>query len=71
MGSLRLQLYVTPGFKVKTKCSSYVCPGSSAAVPAETAHSSVLVVQWADVQCSYWLCGEYEPSKIWKYERIR
>jgi hypothetical protein len=22
--------------------------------------------QLADVQCSFGLCGEYEPSKIWK-----
>jgi hypothetical protein len=35
-------------------------------VLAEAAHSLVLAVQWTDVQCSSRLCGEYEPSKIWK-----
>jgi hypothetical protein len=38
---------------------------------ATVAHSSVLAVQWADVQCSSWLGSKYEPSKILKYERIR
>jgi hypothetical protein len=39
---------------------------SRAAAPTEAAHSFALAVQWADVQCSFGLCGEYEPSKIWK-----
>jgi hypothetical protein len=39
---------------------------SHVAAPTEVAHSLVLVVQWADVQCSSGLCGKYEPSKIWK-----
>jgi hypothetical protein len=30
------------------------------------AHSLALADQWADVQCTFGLCGEYEPSKIWK-----
>jgi hypothetical protein len=40
--------------------------GSRAAALAGVAHSLVLANQWADVQCSSGLCGEYEPSKIWK-----
>jgi hypothetical protein len=39
---------------------------SHATAPTEATHSLALVVQWADVQCSSGLCGEYEPSKIWK-----
>jgi hypothetical protein len=30
---------------------------SRAAAPVEVAHSSALAVQWADIQCSFWLCG--------------
>jgi hypothetical protein len=48
--------------------SSY---SESAVVPVEAAHPLALAVQWADIQCFSWLCGEYGPSKIWKYERIR
>jgi hypothetical protein len=44
---------------------------SHVAAPTEAARPVVLVVQWADVQCSSGLCGEYEPSNIWKLERIR
>jgi hypothetical protein len=40
--------------------------GSRATALAGVAHSLVLPNQWADVQCSSGLCGEYEPSKIWK-----
>jgi hypothetical protein len=39
---------------------------SHAAAPAEAAHPLVLLVLWADIQCSSGLCDEYEPSKIWK-----
>jgi hypothetical protein len=39
---------------------------SHAVAPAEAARPLALVVQWAGVQCSSVLCGEYEPSKIWK-----
>jgi hypothetical protein len=39
---------------------------SQAAAPAKVAHSSVPTDQWADVQCSCRLCGEYKPSTILK-----
>jgi hypothetical protein len=42
-------------------------PGvSRVVVSTEAAHPLVLAVQWTDVQCFSWLCGEYRPSKIWK-----
>jgi hypothetical protein len=39
-------------------------------VPPEVACSLVSTVQPAYIQCSCELCGEDEPSKIWKYERV-
>jgi hypothetical protein len=44
---------------------------SHVVAPAEAAHPLVLVVYWADAQCFSGLCGEYEPTKFLKYERIR
>jgi hypothetical protein len=40
--------------------------GSQAAALTGVAHSLALAIQWANVQCSFGLCDEYEPSKIWK-----
>jgi hypothetical protein len=40
--------------------------GSQAAALTRVAHSLALAIQWANVQCSFGLCDEYEPSKIWK-----
>jgi hypothetical protein len=39
---------------------------SRAMVPGEAAYPLVLAVQWADVQCSSWLCSAYGPSKALK-----
>jgi hypothetical protein len=44
---------------------------SRAAALAAVARPLVPTDQLADIQCSSKLCGEYEPSKIWKWERIR
>jgi hypothetical protein len=55
-------------------------PQSRMVHPPEESHVAALAVaarplvptdQLADVQCSSRLCGEYEPSKISKLERIR
>jgi hypothetical protein len=45
--------------------------GSRVATLAKVVHPWASTVQWADVQCSFRLYDEDEPSKFWKHERIR
>jgi hypothetical protein len=49
---LKLEVYVTPGFNAKTRCSSYVCPGSS----CHTYDQNVSI----ENQCLYYIVSYYK-----------